>query len=884
MSKENNDSKIQTPEEQLRELLSTNQFAKKTMQQIFSLIDKSANIDDTKFNQELSKVKKLAYEKGARIDYTPQHGLRDLSVVTKLGNKVDKNEFKKITPEEIKNIIEVAPDKKPSYYKEDKQIDQDKGSITTHNTVDRHSDETFLSRSSIKQAKALYKTQPTKSALKKQVDSIDNPKPKKTVRFGDENGLKIDVRETKSKDFLSTKIDYDALKWGTQKAYNHNLETQIESFVNTFKAHNLRGPIENMVVQYAASKNNDNVTEKTGSALADWAISRNKSLVNGYSESLENRNTAVKKEVEIYRKSIEKDLLKEKASKTVIADVLNEFDKSITIPINSANASKSSALLASRGFEKFGDIIGAPTREKETRTASQINQAQYNNIKDVAKEPLTGDRVAELQAENDNIKSSLTRGNLIALNLNNKLNIPLPTKLKQLQKQLERNNLLIKEYKEIVQPTLRMQVRANQKTLAKEEQNPYPEASFKKDKTAQLIQDKTGQITNTSVSPETQAMINDIVKISPLPNHNPKVLIGKREGTQIIEKRPSKAATQTLLNDSVKTKALQTPQRRPLPARKFPKGQEQNPPVQTSNALASAPITAASSSDRSNIPKSKLAQKQESQDGKKFGALRGSVGLSNNNIASPALNKSSSLPNIKINDAAPSQSTQKPSIEANDLPKPQVNAAFNAIPPSAKQETVLQTQENAGIDALWKKLANRKNTEFLTNGTTKDSPSAEKMKIIRKNISLYKDNIQINNINSSLKLGPVDEDYKKITSKDTKIIDLASKALAEINNGKIEKVDNYLKRIDDIDRGLLKTAAIGANDHILQPLAQKSASKVQELQSERNTNPNKTTIEKAKNIGISMASLINEHTVQKIATSAQAKVNNYRNKKAERGR
>jgi hypothetical protein len=916
MSKESNNIRKLTPAEELKALLSEDPKAKKKMQKIFSLIDKSANIDDQKFNQELSKAKKLAYEKGVRIDYNPQEGFRDLSVVTELGNKLDKNKYKPVSVEEIKNIIETAPNKKPSYYKQD---EQEKGAVTNHESVDRHSDETLLSSSSINKAKEILKTQPTKSALKKQVDSIDNPKPKKTFSFGDENGLKIDVRETKSKDFSNIKIDYDTLKLGNEKAHATNLEHKLARFVTVLNVGGLRQEIENMVVQYTIAQKNDNVIKNTAAALAKWNVAKDSTLTDVYDQVKTQKDNDVKEDISIYRESIENNLKEKGASKIVIKDVLNEFDKSITQPINSANNKDSIAVLASQGFQKFGDIIGAPPRiDDRTARIKKINQ-EAEKVQDTPQpkaENNIGSRISELQAENQQIDAELQG---IATSKAEKrfgrFNINLIRKERNLKKEKLQNNNLIQGYEKIVQPTLSILARKAQKMFAEVQSDKSLKSTLEKEKISGLIQNKINKIKETSVNPETQTLINDIVKTPEAPQKPQFKPMG---------------------------------QRRPVPARKFPnKGQEQNPQVQTSNAAATAPLTAArpnsadKTQDRSNIqkstiaaegaprekntkfgamrgssvrnaaateppkpsnepainqnpdghkptarsqvPKSKLAEKQASQDSQKIRALRGSVELRNDNQASPALSKSSSLPNIKISDTS-SQSTQKPSAEANDIPKREVNAASNARPTSqAKQETVSQTQENASIDALWEKLANRKNTKFLTDGTTQDSPSADKMKAIRDNIGTYKDNIQINNLNSSLKLGPVDENYKNITSKDTKIIELTSKALAEINNGTIEKVFNYLKRIDDIDRGLRKTAAIGANDHILQPLAHKTATKVQELQSERNTNQNKTTIEKAKNIGISMASLINEHAVQKIATSAQAKVNNYRNKKQERG-
>ena len=113
-----------------------------------------------------------------------------------------------------------------------------------------------------------------------------------------------------------------------------------------------------------------------------------------------------------------------------------------------------------------------------------------------------------------------------------------------------------------------------------------------------LIQNKINKIKETSVNPETQTLINDIVKTPEAPQKPQFKPMG----------------------------------RRPVPARKFPnKGQEQNPQVQTSNAAATAPLTAArpnsadKTQDRSNIQKSTIAAEGAPREkNTKFGAMRGS--------------------------------------------------------------------------------------------------------------------------------------------------------------------------------------------------------------------------------------------------------------------
>ncbi len=202
-------------------------------------------------------------------------------------------------------------------------------------------------------------------------------------------------------------------------------------------------------------------------------------------------------------------------------------------------------------------------------------------------------------------------------------------------------------------------------------------------------------------------------------------------------------------------------------------------------------------------------------------------------------------------------------------------------------------EQSTRIDALWNKL--QKNTSLVPNEGNKNLSSIEKENIMRKNITSY----EKSNLNNSINSLPgmemkVDKNFATLSPKEVKVIEFAAKALDALDKVKdysaknprpYDKVDSYLKRIDNIDKpGLVKKAVIAANDKIVQPLASKSANKVQELKNERNTNPKKTDIEKAKNIGINLASLIDKRMVQKIATSAQAKVDNYKNKKEERTR
>ena len=130
----------------------------------------------------------------------------------------------------------------------------------------------------------------------------------------------------------------------------------------------------------------------------------------------------------------------------------------------------------------------------------------------------------------------------------------------------------------------------------------------------------------------------------------------------------------------------------------------------------------------------------------------------------------------------------------------------------------------ARIDALWNKLQSRKKTKFITGeGNTNPSP-AEKEALMRKNLKPFsKENLK-NNINSSvgLEIKEVDKNFAKLQSKDTKVLEASLKALDALADVPIanpnksnpyQKVDSYLKQIDNINKpGLVKQAIKAAGN------------------------------------------------------------------------
>lgn len=124
------------------------------------------------------------------------------------------------------------------------------------------------------------------------------------------------------------------------------------------------------------------------------------------------------------------------------------------------------------------------------------------------------------------------------------------------------------------------------------------------------------------------------------------------------------------------------------------------------------------------------------------------------------------------------------------------------------------------IDVLWKKLEQK--TPLLTKGGNADLSSAEKELLMRKNIESYKTANLNNNINSVGMGMAVDKNFAKLSPKEVKVIEFAAKALDALDKIKdysaknprpYDKVDSYLKRIDNIDKpGLFKKAAIAAGN------------------------------------------------------------------------
>lgn len=139
-----------------------------------------------------------------------------------------------------------------------------------------------------------------------------------------------------------------------------------------------------------------------------------------------------------------------------------------------------------------------------------------------------------------------------------------------------------------------------------------------------------------------------------------------------------------------------------------------------------------------------------------------------------------------------------------------------------KSTVDVRQDESARIDALWNKLQKDTKTSVITQGG-KDNPiSLEKAQIMRKNINKYeKENLK-NNINALGKIEKVDPKFAKLSSKEVKVIEFAAKALDELDKVKdysaknplpYDKVDSYLKRIDNIDKpGLVKQAIKAASN------------------------------------------------------------------------
>ena len=171
----------------------------------------------------------------------------------------------------------------------------------------------------------------------------------------------------------------------------------------------------------------------------------------------------------------------------------------------------------------------------------------------------------------------------------------------------------------------------------------------------------------------------------------------------------------------------------------------------------------------------------------------------------------------------------------------------------------LNSQErNARVGALWNKLQTRDHTKLITEGEKPAISSPEKEQLMRNNIALYTKANLAHNINSGVGVGVekiVDNKFaeipSKISSKEAKVIEFSSKALDELskvdqrdsrNNPRLyNKVDSYLKQIDNIDKpGLLKKAAIAAGN-IGSDLIKKLGNRLPSLPTRNNTSKGKGT-------------------------------------------
>lgn len=141
--------------------------------------------------------------------------------------------------------------------------------------------------------------------------------------------------------------------------------------------------------------------------------------------------------------------------------------------------------------------------------------------------------------------------------------------------------------------------------------------------------------------------------------------------------------------------------------------------------------------------------------------------------------------------------------------------------PAKKVSWEMPQDQSSRIDALWNKL--QTNAPLVTQGGNKDLSSIEKELLMRKNIESYKEANLSNNINSVGMGMAVDKNFAKLSPKEVKVIEFAAKALDALDKVKTiddpnkrnpyDKVDSYLKRIDNIDKpGLFKKAAIAAGN------------------------------------------------------------------------
>jgi hypothetical protein len=142
--------------------------------------------------------------------------------------------------------------------------------------------------------------------------------------------------------------------------------------------------------------------------------------------------------------------------------------------------------------------------------------------------------------------------------------------------------------------------------------------------------------------------------------------------------------------------------------------------------------------------------------------------------------------------------------------------------PTKKVSWEMSQDQRSRINSLWNKLQQSENTKFITEGGKADLSPAAQENIMRQNINKYADANLNNNINSVGMGMKVDKNFAKLSPKEAKVIEFASKALDALDKVKdysaknprpYDKVDSYLKQIDNIDKpGLLKKAAIAAGN------------------------------------------------------------------------
>ncbi|MCP5369246.1 MAG: hypothetical protein H6909_00930 [Rickettsiaceae bacterium] len=788
---------------------------KQKLTKILDAIDNSAKIDDKKFNKELSKVKELAYEKGTRINYTPDKGFRDLSVVTKLGNKVDKNEFKQISIEDIKNIIENAPEKQPAYSK-NKKINPDLDDLEQMSTNSRTNLQSLLKNSK----NVTVSNMEPKSILKK---PDQEQRPKKNVQF---ENLVLQIKPEKDKYTKETQIDYGVLKSGNQAMYNDNLTHNLTDFVYTIvKNKNLSSDIENNIMEYAAATKNKNIIKHTAVALVEWNIKNDRFLLNVDNQLNDKIFASIKEEIQTYRDNIKETLTQKEASQEVIADVLKQYDQYVTQPVESATPTDITKI-AQKAFDKFATQIGGKinTENRDLQTTD------------------TSGRISELKEINQQITKSQSFVEKAGVRLNQAgFKVPLTRiqePLTQKQDHKAFNNNLIKDYQEIVQPTLGRDIEITQKILSKIPRDSNLKTPLIEEKKLQLIEEKIQQINamkdnkeKTYIPPIGQRRIAPVRGANKREKNTQNVPVSTHQIPEVTTPEPLKANQQEM-----NAKAAQ--------ASEVAKSKIANKTVD--NSAAAPPLSRRKIKARMDETRAALSNK----------------GGSTIIIPGQPDPKSPQKQNVKNPQPTIITLDSGKQIQLNDIKKPEDNR----------------------IDAIWEKLQKNADTKFITKvtGEPQTNPtSQQKMQIMQENIEKHKVATINASIASSFGIKSQDSSSRSISRKGEKIIEFSSKSLDSIARGNIDKADSYLKKINNIDKpGIIKKAAItvvkAANDQIIQPIAQKSdniADRLKQNVQNNNTESRRPAINRAKAIGSNIVSIMNEYLIQKAAKTTQEQVN-----------